>query len=112
MTTFDGHVAAMRESQWLASEDLLGLGDVTLTIETVEKHLNVEFEQGRKKPVVYAVKFMGTDKRLVLNATNRKAITTHHGPQVSQWPGKQITIYVQDGILVGKVRKQGLRVRT
>ena len=112
MATFEGHVSQMRDSQWLASEDLLDRGDVTVTIERVEKHKNVVFEDNRTKPVLYALKFKGSDKRLVLNSTNRKAVTKMHGALVSSWPGKKITLYVQHNIKVGRETKSGIRIRT
>jgi hypothetical protein len=66
---FEGFTSEMRESPWLASEDILGFSELPVTIESVHKHKDVAFDQGRKKDVVYAIKFAGTTKQLVLNAT-------------------------------------------
>jgi len=94
---FTGMAPQMRESPWLASEDIAMFGgSKDLQIEKVVKHLNVEFAQGRKKPEVYAVSFVGVKRQLVLNATNRKSIVKLHGLKVADWAGKRVCLFVTE----------------
>jgi hypothetical protein len=95
---FSGTVSQMRASPWLASEDLEGMGEVKATIEAVYKHTDVPMQDGRREKVLYSVKFAGKDKQMVLNATNRKALSHAYGARVSEWHGKTCTLFVQDGI--------------
>lgn len=111
MTEWQGRSAAMRESPWLASEDIDGLGDVIVTIETVHKDENVEFELGRTKPVVYSVKFKGHQRKMIVNGVNRKTLVNFFGVETKNWLGKSITLYVKDGVKVGKEMKKGIRIR-
>jgi len=109
-TEFDGRAGEMRESPWLASEDIEGVGDVTVTIEKVYKHMQAEFDSGRKKDV-HAIKFKGSDKQLVLNASNRKTIVKLYGTKITDWYGKQITLYMIRNVKVGRELKNGIRIR-
>jgi hypothetical protein len=89
-TTFEGRTSAMRTSPWLASEDLDGLGEVPVTIESVFQHKDAIMQDGRKQPKLFAVKFEGKDRQLVLNATNRKTLAAAFG--------SEILLYVKDGV--------------
>ena len=97
-TTFEGRTSAMRVSPWLASEDLDGLGDVEVTIENVFQHKDAIMQEGRKMPKLFAVKFVGKERQLVLNAVNRKTLATRFGTDCKAWRGQKITIYVKDGV--------------
>jgi hypothetical protein len=108
---FDGRASEMRESPWLASEDLDGIGEKVLTIKQVHKNLDVSFEAGRKKDVVYSVEFERAKRQLVLNGTNRKSLQALFGNNVNDWAGQKITLYVKQGIKVGGQTKPGLRVK-
>lgn len=108
---FDGRTSEMRTSPWLASEDLLGLGDVPAKIAGVYRHREVEFEAGRSEPVVYTVAFAGKSKQLVLNATNRKALVRKFGANVKEWIGKTVVLHVDDNVrLMGKT-VCGIRIK-
>ncbi len=112
---FAGTVGQMRTSPWLASEDIDGLGDVPATIEGVFKHTDVTMQEGRKEAKLFAVKFVGKDKQMVLNATNRKALAGAFGADVRAWKGKHVALYVQDGVRKPGGAKgetcKGLRIR-
>lgn len=95
---YTGRTSAMRTSQWLASEDLDGLGEVEVVIESVHVHKDVQFDAGRKQPKVYAVKFVGKDRQMILNATNRKAIVSKYGTDVKLWKGQKVKLFVKDGV--------------
>lgn len=108
---FDGRASEMRDSPWLASEDLDGIGEIKLTVKAVHKNNDVEFEAGRKKAVVFSLEFEKAKRQLILNGTNRRKMQATYGNNVKDWVGKQITVYVQDGIKVGREVKRGLRIR-
>jgi hypothetical protein len=105
---FEGTATAMKESPWLASEDLIGRGTIKLKIEAVFKNEGVKFEGGRteKKPL-FSVKFAGIPKQLILNATNRKTLVEAFGATVKSWIGKPVQLTVKDGI-----RKPGTKDET
>jgi hypothetical protein len=112
MTEFTGHTGEMRDSPWLASEDIKHLEtEPKVEIEAVHRHTDVSFDGGRKKPVVFTLAFKGRKRQLVLNATNRKILTAMYGTDTTEWVGKEITLYVQTGIKVGGEVKDGLRIR-
>lgn len=109
---FTGKPSEMRDSQWLASEDLEDRGGkVTVTIAMCRKHTDVEFEAGRKVPTAYTLSFEGKEKEMILNATNRKKLVDLFGRSVADWKGKKIELYVQSDIrLMGKL-VNGIRIR-
>jgi len=111
MTKFEGRASQMRESQWLAAEDLEGLGEVEVTIKQVNLHQNVQVEGQPKRDRVYTLEFDGRHKEMWINATNRKVLKMMYGDDVNAWSGKTITFYAQDGIRVGKTTKAGIRVK-
>lgn len=96
--TYEGRTAAMRTSQWLASEDLDGLGEVEVTIEAVYLHKDAVMQDGRKQPKLFAVKFSGKERQLVLNATNRKTLAGKFGTDTKAWKGQNVLLYVKDGV--------------
>lgn len=108
---FDGRASEMRDSPWLASEDLDGLDEITLKIKQVYRRENVEFEAGRKKPVVFTLEFEKAKRQLVLNGTNRRKLQAKFGNDVKGWIGQSVTLYVEQGIKVGREIKSGLRIR-
>lgn len=114
---FAGRSAEMRkESPWLASEDLMDLDrDVEVEIEGVYKHKGATFDDGRKEDV-FALKFKGKQKQLVLNATNRrKLVSLFNTTKVQEWIGKKISLYVDYNVRKIGGRKGettcGIRIR-
>ena len=108
---FDGRAGEMRDSPWLASEDLEGLESIDLTVKEVFKSNNVEFEGGRSKEEVYSLQFTNAKRQLVLNGTNRKMMIKLFGADVKNWKGQTVNIYVAHNIKVGRDVKSGLRLR-
>jgi hypothetical protein len=96
---FTGRSAEMKkDTPWLASEDLMDVGDVEVTIEGVFKHKNVMFDDGRKESV-YAIKFVGKEKQMILNATNRKRLVVLCGTtKVAEWAGMIVRIGVDRNV--------------
>ena len=109
---FEGRSAEMKkDTPWLASEDLIGLGDVKVVIESVFRHVDVEFDAGRKEKTVYSVKFKGKAKQLVLNSTNRKTLVSKFGVNVKDWAEKEVILYVDPNVrMMGKV-VPGVRIK-
>ena len=101
---FEGHSGEMKDSPWLASEDIMHLKEIEVTIEKCHRYRNVEFEAGRSESVVYALEFVGGDKQLVLNSTNRRTLVNKYGTNVKEWSGKKIKLYVDHNVkLMGKI---------
>ena len=101
-----------KDSQWLASEDI-GTREVTVTIEHAEIYNDVAFDAGRREAKVSALKFVGKDKRMILNATNRKTLVRLYGMDTAQWQGKQVTLYVDMRVRqVGGGYGPGLRIKS
>jgi hypothetical protein len=110
-TEYTGPSAAIKgDCPWLASEDILGKGDIVVTIEACHAVQDAEFEGGRKEDL-YTLSFVGAKKQLILNSTNRKTLVSLYGTNVGKWKGQPITLYVEEGIrCFGEIRN-GLRIR-
>lgn len=112
-TEYEGTVSGMRTSPWLSSEDLAGMGEVQVTIEKVFKHENITMQEGRKMPLAFSIKFVGKDKQMICNATNRKTLAAAFGADVRKWKDKKVLLYVQDGVRnpSGGAPVKGLRIK-
>jgi hypothetical protein len=109
---FDGKVSEMRDSPWLASEDVLDIGgSATLTIAKCWKHENVEFEAGRTEPTVFTLEFKGAAKQMILNSVNRKSLTVLFGRDVKGWAGQKVCVYVDPNVRMMGKTVNGLRIR-
>ena len=95
---YTGKVSGMKTSPWLASEDLLGVGPVTVSIASVTKNTDVEMDGGRKEACLFSLSFKGIPKQMILNATNRRTLSAAFGADTNQWLGQSVELYVQDGI--------------
>lgn len=109
---FTGFANAMRQSPWLSCEDISAAGGrATVVIERTNEHEDIKMEEGRVLPKCYSVKFVGKDRELILNATNRRALVSAFGLRVKDWVGKTIILYVQDGVRSPKGGKtSGIRI--
>ena len=86
--------------RFISAEELTK--DTTVTIKEITQ--DTAFN-GKEKETVTVLKFEKTDKGMVLNKTNAKAIATTLGtPDTEKWIGKQITLTSQ------KVNAFGQRV--
>lgn len=109
---FNGHVSELKKpSPWLASEDIVGRGDIKVVIEAVYKHENVEFEQGRKEKKVFTIKYKGKEKQHIINATNRSVLRSRFGPDVQKWKGQEVTLYVDENVKMMGKTVCGIRIR-
>lgn len=109
---FEGRSSEMKkETPWLAAEDIVGLGDITVEIIACYRHKDVEFGAGRKEPLVYSVEFKGKKKQLVLNSTNRQVLFNAFGSDTKKWKGQTVLLYVDPKVrLMGKL-VPGIRIK-
>tara|TARA_R110002020_G_scaffold76728_3_gene194259 strand:- start:2561 stop:2968 length:408 start_codon:yes stop_codon:yes gene_type:complete len=109
---FTGMSSEMRESQWLASEDIEDKGgSVVVTISACFRHEDVMFEAGRVAAVAFSLRFENATKELVLNATNRDTLRSLFGKDVRNWKTKKIELYVKSGIKMRGKTVTGIRIR-
>ena len=109
---FTGLSGMLRTSPWLASEDLVGLGDVPAEIEDVLLYDEVAFDKGRKEKNVPALKFRGKAKQLVLRTSaNRRSLVRMFGANTQAWRGKTIYIYHDPEVRFGGRAVGGLRIK-
>ena len=106
----------MPDIRQLYEKDYLGQWDCTdqdmvLTIKGVSQEEVVQPRTNQKKKKV-CLTFKETDKKMVLNATNRdiiaKLIKTW---DYTKWPGQQIQLYKDPKVRFGTEEVGGLRIR-
>jgi len=97
-TPYTGKVSGMKTSPWLGSEDLLGISPVKLTIVDVIANEDVAMDGGRVEKLLYSITLNRGGKAMILNATNRRTLSAAFGADTQQWRGKEVELYVEDGI--------------
>lgn len=87
------HWKSFTDSELLGAWDLPDGKDVVVEIAGVEGGELHRPGTGKtdRRPIV---SFKGAKKKLVLNATNGKAVESMYGSQVEGWVGKKIALYV------------------
>lgn len=110
------HYRTLSKSKHLASDDLIGLDSLPVTIKRsyLGKDLN-----NRIKEQVAIIEFEekatpdGSPlKSMILNMTNMHNLSKIAGsPNIFDWVGVRIEIYVQSGIRLGNETVNGLRIR-
>jgi hypothetical protein len=111
---FSGKVSQMKlDNKFLASEDFLGLGEIELVISGIYEHKDEKMQDGKEKSF-FSVGFNDKPKRMILNATNRKALAMAFGADTKNWIGQKVVIFAQDGIRnpAGGAAVHGLRIKT
>ena len=84
------HVDLMFPSRYLRAADFEGQS-VALTISEVVRD-KVQMSTGQKAEK-YILRFQETDKALILNKTNAKAVAkVLHEPKAINWPGERIVL--------------------
>lgn len=71
---------------------------VTMTVRSVTQE-EVASQRGKELKII--VHFKERDKALILNKTNTKQIVKFFGPETSDWHGKKITLYAEEGTWFG-----------
>ncbi|MEY4783695.1 MAG: hypothetical protein RIR41_1630 [Pseudomonadota bacterium] len=96
---YRGPSGIARESTWLTSEDLQHDRDGIVTIEAVVRRDNLTMQGGRTKKVGLSLRFVGKQRELLLNATNRKTLAVMFGTnECAQWFGKRIALFVEQNV--------------
>lgn len=103
------HWKTYMDRDFLGACDLVGRGDVTVTIAS---HQQGEIAKAgtSKKERKGVITFKGSPKKWVVSTTNGKIIEGLYGEFVEDWIGKRITLYLTDTKMSGKPCK-GVRVR-
>jgi hypothetical protein len=116
--SYEGPSGAGRDSCWLTAEDLVEGKDIKVTIENVILFPRVTFQGGRERLNMIGLKFVGKERILGLNATNRKQLNSQFGSLTKAWKGKEIFIYATDTQMAGetvkcvRIRNKGARAAT
>ena len=106
---FKGTASALRNTIWIGSEDIEK--PVTLTIKAVVVFETVVWPHGRVGNNVAALQFVETNKFLHLCAESREAIKEVYGKKVVEWKGKQVNVYVKQGVRLGRDVVTGVRAK-
>ena len=115
--SFAGRMSEMRDSPWLASEDLedpngTGYIETTMTIAAVLEVRDAQFKGGRTKAKGYAIQFREIDRMLYLNGVNREKLKEMFGRKAGALVGKTIVLYVNPRVkLMGNI-KPGIRIKS
>ena len=95
---YKGPCGVARDSIWLTNEDIPHDRDVGLTIEKVVMRKNMVMQGGREKPIGLSLRFVGKERELLLNATNRKVLAALFGNACESWFGKKVLLYVEPNV--------------
>jgi hypothetical protein len=114
--TFDGRMSEMRDSPWLASEDLEnpdgdGWIEAVVTIVAVMEIRNAQFKGGRTKKKGFALKFREYERMLFLNGVNRETLRELHGRKAADQIGKTIVLYVNPKVPLAGKMVPGIRIK-
>lgn len=72
-----------------------GKDALEVTIDRIEHHDLLKYENGQTDDDAYLLYFKGSDKPLKLNVTNSKAIMAMHGTMGKGWKGKKILLHLE-----------------
>ena len=93
------------DRRFLSSIDLVGAGEVELTIDRVEHLAEIKYANGNKDANVNLLYFKETDKPLTLNVTNIKAIVSFTGTnKAGEWSGKKVKLAAKKVQAFGKMQ--------
>lgn len=97
-TPVEGDMTEALDSRFLNAIVLRGAMEKTgkdhimVTMDRVEHHETLKYENGTKDENVYLLYFKGSDKPLKLNKTNIQRIIGIHGVMGENWHGKKIAL--------------------
>lgn len=92
----EGNICKHLDRRFLSSLDLAGSEDISVKIDRVERHEKLTFANGNSSENALLLYFVGSDKPLLLNVTNIKAIIgLLCSNKVSDWHGKKIKLGVR-----------------
>lgn len=98
------------DKEYLGHWDLPDDRDAVVTIEKVEagELHKPGAKKGERKPLLT---FRGTEKKMVVNATNAKTIANLYGTHVEEWVGKRISLFRSKTHGPGGAEMDCIRVR-
>ena len=109
--TFTGTVSQMRkDNKFLSAEEFIGAGEVEMTILEVLEFAD-EMGAGGKKMDGHSLRLDKTEKRLVVRSAVRKVLAASFGRASSDWIGKKIKLYAQNGIRNPSTGEIGFGIR-
>lgn len=95
---YRGPPGIARDSVWLTNEDIPHDKDTVAVIESIMLRKKLTFQGGRDKANGLSAKFVGKQRELLLNATNRKILAALYGATAGDWFGKQVALYVEQDV--------------
>lgn len=116
---YKGPCGLLKDSAWLTADQLPQDKGVIVTVEAVILRRDVEFAKAGTKPekksVYGSLRFVGKDKELGLNSTNRRVMEALFGSTTADWYGKKIELYVDPhvsafGQIVSAVRIRAKKI--
>ena len=107
---FTGSAVEMKDTPWLAVEDIADKVPLKVTIADVEHYAKVTMDAGRVETNKYALVFKGASKKLIINATNRKAMQRAFGSNTEKWRGQAVTLTVEPLKRVFNEHTHGIRI--
>jgi len=103
-------IRALYEKDFLGQWDVCD-GDLTLTLKGIEQ-TEVPQPKTNKKVKKVVMTFKETDKKMVLNATNREIVAKMLGTyDYTKWPGNKVTLYKDASVKFARETTGGLRIR-
>ena len=113
---FAGRLSEMRDSPWLASEDLEhesgeGYIELVATIAAVLEIRDAQFKGGRTKAKGYALTFREFERMLYLNGVNRETLKEMFGRKASDLVGNTIVLYVNPRVKLAGKLVPGIRIK-
>jgi hypothetical protein len=102
---YEGPSGIGRDSTWLTAEDLVDGRDVVVKIKRVILYPKVKFEAGRERTNMLGLEFVGKERVLGLNATNRKSLNAQFGNITKSWVGQEVTLFVSETQMKGETVK-------
>jgi len=108
--TLTGSYRQFYDNRFLSADDLPSGKDIKVTIEAVTKE-EIKDPKSKDKTVL-ALRFVGKTKFFAVNKTNANSIKKDIGlSDVSDWVGKEITIYATTCNAFGDPNTPCIRVR-
>lgn len=95
---YKGTIANLSNSEFLAAEDIFGLGDLEVEIEKVMLLNDVATRNGKKENNVLGLKFVGSSKMLWVGGPNKKTLAVNFTADTKKWVGQKIKLYTVNGV--------------
>lgn len=104
------HYKTLIETDWLGQWDLPIGRDVIVRIASVDRYVPEKKKKDEKTKRI-AIGFAGKRKRWLAGPVSQKALAKMYGPNVEQWIGQLVALYVDESVRFGSETTGGIRVR-